>query len=293
MPHRRLEEQLEYLRQHYQVLPLDDALQRLWNDEIDGPTAAITFDDGYRNNLTIAAPLLAKHRLPATIYLATGLLGTRARLWTTEVDLVFEDTPVASADLAPVGLGTVLLRTPAERSQACAVVKQRLKTLTDDDRAHAISAIKQALGTAIVDPSDDFALMSWHEVQQMAQDGLTTFGGHTVNHVILSRSSDEAVASEIRASVTDVRDRSNAVSETFAYPNGRRVDFDGRAQDALRALGVRAAVTTIEGLNDRHTDRFALRRVAVGDDMTLADFKLRTSGFLPALRERFGREPDA
>jgi peptidoglycan/xylan/chitin deacetylase (PgdA/CDA1 family) len=293
VPHSRFVEQLTYLRTHYRVLPLDEALAQLWNGELDEPTAAITFDDGYRNNLTIAGPTLAELELPSTIYLATGLIGTNERLWTTEVDLAFEETQVTSANLNDAGLGTMSLAKASDRRRACEAVKDRLKTLADGERGHAVSAIKRALQTETVDGPGDFALMSWAEVQQMGEDGLTTFGGHTVNHVILSRTPNDVLRSEIEGSVRAVRERGRRVTETFAYPNGRRVDFDHRAADVLRALGIRAAVTTIEGLNDRDTDRFALRRVAVGDEMTLADFKLRTSGFLPLIREVFGRAPDA
>lgn len=293
MPESSFVAQLEYLRAHYRVLPLDQALDELWSGGITEPTAAITFDDGYRNNLTIGGPLLEKYGLPSTIYLPTGLIGTDARLWTTDVDLAFEHVGVGMADLGMVDLGTVSLASTAERSKVKGLVKQKLKSLTDGERRRNIVEIKHALRADHVDSAGDFAIMSWDEVTRMGSAGLTTFGGHTVNHVILSRATDDGVRAEIGDSVAAVRERAGRVSETFAYPNGRRVDFDRRSQDVLRALGVRAAVTTMEGLNDPDTDRFALRRVAVGDRMTLADFQLRTSGFLPALRERFGRAPDA
>jgi hypothetical protein len=130
-------------------------------------------------------------------------------------------------------------------------------------------------------------------VGALAHSGWVTFGGHTVNHEILSTLGDADVESEVRGSVAAVTSLGAAMSATFAYPNGRRRDFDDRAVAALRAAGCSAAVTTLTGLNTPDTDPFALRRVVVGDRETLADFKLMTSGFLSDARRLFGRPLDA
>ena len=76
--------QMEFLRAHYDVLPIDDALAKPGNRR---PRACVTFDDGYRNNLELALPVLERLRLPATVYLPTAFIGSSHVLWTTRLDL--------------------------------------------------------------------------------------------------------------------------------------------------------------------------------------------------------------
>jgi peptidoglycan/xylan/chitin deacetylase (PgdA/CDA1 family) len=289
----RFASQLDYLERHYRVVSIDAALGELWNGGLRAPTACITFDDGYRNNLTIGLPELERRRFPATIYLATGLIGADRRIWTTEVELLFEQTRQSSVDLSGIGLGAWPLRTDAERTKAGFAVKERLKVLPQAERETALHALRVVLGVPRPDDGGTHALLDWSEVRAMEQTGLVTFGGHTVNHEILSTLADADVTTEVTESVRAVSSLGRGTSKTFAYPNGRRRDFDHRAVAALRAAGRVAAVTTIGGLNTPQTDRFALRRVVIGDRVTMSDFKLMTSGFLSDARRVFGRPLDA
>lgn len=293
VPRKRFAAQLDYLGQHYRILALDAALRELSGGGLAQPTACITFDDGYRNNLTIALPELARRRFPATIYLATGLIGTDRRIWTTEVELLLEQTKRAFVDLSAIGLGRQALGTLADRRAAGLAVKERLKLLSHAEREAALAAMREALAVTRPDDGGALALLDWEEVRALRATGLVTFGGHSVNHEILSSLADADVDAEVRGSVRKVAALGDGASATFAYPNGRRRDFDARAVEVLRSEGCVAAVTTISGLNTRATDPYALRRVVVGDRETLADFKLMTSGFVSRVRRLVGLPLDA
>jgi peptidoglycan/xylan/chitin deacetylase (PgdA/CDA1 family) len=293
LPHSAFSAQLDYLAAHYRIVPLDVALSELWSTGLREPTASITFDDGYRNNLTIGLPELTRRGFASTIYLATGLIGTDARLWTTELQLLIERTPATSIDLTPVGLGVHALGTPKERAATAFAANEALKLLPYAERVRALAGIRGALGTDAANDDGAFALLDWDEVRQMGATGQVTFGGHTVHHEILSQLSDESVTDEVAGSVAATLALGSAASRTFAYPNGRWRDFDARTISALRTAGATAAVTTVSGLNAQDTDRYALRRVVVGDRMALADFKLKTSGFTSALRRLVGLPLDA
>jgi hypothetical protein len=151
LPRRHFARQLDYLTRHYRVLPIDAALRELWNGGLRAPTACITFDDGYRNNLTIGLPELAQRKLPATIYLATGLIGGERRIWTTEVELLLEQTAQSAVDLSAIGLGQRRLESPTDRARAGFAVKERLKVLSHREREAAIAALRSALAVARAD----------------------------------------------------------------------------------------------------------------------------------------------
>lgn len=91
------------------------------------------------------------------------------------------------------------------------------------------------------------------------------FGAHTVSHTVLSRLAPPAAAAEIGESRGRIEAELGRAVELFAYPNGGRDDFDEAAKHSLRAAGIRAAVTTIWGANDRDSDPLALHRVSLID----------------------------
>lgn len=273
LPESALARQLRWLRSVYDVLPIDEALARLRDGRASRPMAAITFDDGYRSNATLALPLLQSLGLPATVYLTTGHLDSGAMLWTTWLDLVLQALPAAPRWLAD------------RTATVAAAPKEALKRLPSDEREALLARLRAEVASdarvqaSLERHAPDFAMLTWDEVRAAAESQLLTFGGHTVSHPIVSRLTDAEVGREIGESMDRVAREVQAVTRTFAYPNGRSIDFDARAVEAVRRHGGTAAVTTIEGVNRRTHDAFALRRLVVGDrDVDDAVFKLRAAG---------------
>ena len=272
LPLSEFERQVEFLGAHYDVLPIDEALAET---EGNRPRACITFDDGYRNNFELALPVLQRLRLPATIYLPTAFIGSKDLLWTTRLDFAFRraDGPTRRlfADWASVSVtdnGDV----PAHH------VSDTLKQMTPVERDEVLMRIFSHVPAPSPEDTAPHAFLTWHEVATMEATGLVTFGAHTVNHEIVRNLDDVTLQRELADSLADVRTHCARPSRVFAYPNGRDLDFDDRAARILEALGCVAAVSTIEGLNDSSTPRYALRRISVGGDMGFAEFRSRVSG---------------
>ncbi len=76
LPTEVFERHMAFVSAAYVVLPLEELVERMARGRVPRNALAITFDDGYRDNLTHAAPVLARHGLPATVFLATGVIGT-------------------------------------------------------------------------------------------------------------------------------------------------------------------------------------------------------------------------
>ena len=278
MPAAEFERQLAYLARHYRVMPIDEALADLWAGRLDTPTACVTFDDGYRDNLTEALPRLQRAAVPATIYLATGLVGTDRRLWTTEVDLACSRARAATIELDGIVPAMAVPSDARGRVALANRLKAALKALPASRRRTAHARVLALLDPAAADDGGTFGIMTWTDVRRMEAAGLITFGGHTVNHEIVSRLDDRELAHEVGDSMRDVAAHVARLTATFAYPNGTRADFDARAAAAVATAGGIAAVTTIEGLNDPETDRFGLRRVTLGGDVGFDEFRVRISG---------------
>ncbi len=280
--------QMRYLREHFNVLPLKEALSRLAAGTLPPRAVAITFDDGTRNLATHALPVLRDLRLPAAVFLATGPIGADTPLWPDRLWLAFARTPAADVDLSTLGLGVRPLDGAAARGRAYEAAVASLKDLADERRIAVMDKILGALGHRDDGDAGPFRMLTWGEAREMARDGLIALYPHTVTHPILARCGDDKVAREITASCSAIHRETGQAPTIFAYPNGRLQDFDGRARAVLRAQGVRWALSAAPGFADRRSDPLALPRLAGGSAPSFAYFRLMVSGGLPRRRAPAG-----
>jgi len=285
--------ELEYVRRHFRVLPLEEALVRLEAGTLPKRTAVLTFDDGTRNLATLAVPVLREFGLPASVFLTTGPMGTDETLWPDRLWLAFARTESIDVDLTTVGLGNRSLRTMADRGETYAAVLEKFKELPDQERLAQVDSLVTALGTdSVLDPGP-FRLLSWDEARAMSEDGFVTLHPHSVTHPILSRCSDEKVEREVTESCAVIQRETGCGTAVFAYPNGRLQDFDERVRTALRRCGLRWALATENGFADVYSDPLALPRIPIGSGSSFARFRVLVSGAVakrePSSSRRFRR----
>ncbi len=250
------EQQMAYIARTYHVLTVEVLAERMQARGVPRNALAITFDDGYRDNLTHAAPILARHGLPATIFLATGFIGTAEAAWFDRVALAFKLTK-AEAFSAPWG-ETLSLHSQAERVRAVERMLGYLKRLTDDELRRTLDQALEVLG--VTDQKGFKNLMlSWDDVHALAGLGFS-IGAHTVSHPILSRVSAERAWTEILGSRTMIESACGRPPRAFAYPNGGPDDYSETTKHLVRRAGFTCAVTTRFGLNTPNTSPYELRR---------------------------------
>lgn len=215
-------EHLRLLRRTRRVVPLHQMVESLAHGEVRDNEVAITFDDGYENNATVAAPLLADFRMPAAFFLTTGLVGTDEAIWTDKVEMAFDRTARRTVRLGATG-DVLPLHSPQERRQALVQAKAMLKRLPADAFKDALAALLHDLGNPDVAPTGDYRFMSWDQARAMADAGFE-MGAHTVTHPILSRMPFAQAAQEMLASRDRVKAECGACSTTFCFPNGKASD---------------------------------------------------------------------
>ncbi|MBC7482383.1 MAG: polysaccharide deacetylase family protein [Rhizobacter sp.] len=260
---------LGWVQTQFNVLPLADAVRRLIDGSLPPAAAAITFDDGYRDNLVVAAPILLQRRLPATFFIASGFL---------DGGIMFNDVVIESmrrcsrdeVDISFLNLGQLPLRTWAERGLAVNTVLRALKHLPLDERAAAVEKLQQSLGVEV--PSD--LMLTTAELRSLVANGFD-IGAHTDHHPILASLPNEAALAEItsgRARLEAIVDRRIGL---FAYPNGRwGQDFDDRHRGMVKACGFDAGFSTEPSVCHRRSDRWSLPRFTPWDRTELS-FRLR------------------
>src|SRR5215510_4923205 len=262
--------QMETLQRYWTVLPLEELVERLYQNDVPPHAVAITFDDGYQDNYTNAFPVLKHYELPATIFLATGSIEAATPLWHESVFDAFRESQVESVIIAAQTYG---LRTLPDKQLALRAFLRAVRKCAPQERDDLIRQLSVNLGV-LEQSSPGAQKLSWEEVESMAK-GSITFGAHTVTHPILTRMPLAEAMEEILASKRTIEQHLHTPVRLFAYPNGNHEDFSEPLKQGLREAGFLCAVTTLWGTNDRQTDRFELRRMGLWDtDQRLAALRL-------------------
>ena len=246
---------MTHIARHYRVLTVEDLAARLHDGTAPRNALAITFDDGYRDNLTHAAPILRRLGLPATIFLVTGLIDSPHALWFDRLALAFKSATARRLELAD---GRVLsLATVADRLAALYTTRAHLKQVPDDERAPSVERLVEALKPTPERPKR--LMLSWDEVAALRGLGFA-IGAHTITHPIMSRLAPDQVRSEIHGSKAAIEKHLGTPVRAFAYPNGQPGDYNEAVTQVVREAGFTCAVTTKRGLNDANTPVLELRR---------------------------------
>ena len=263
----RFDAMLGWIRHWFQVLPLDVAARRLSDGSLPARAAALTFDDGYADNHDVALPLLRKHGLPCSFFIATGFLDG-GRMWNDTLIESVRRARLAELDLRGLhgvggeDLGSHALADTASRRAALASLIERVKYLAPDDRLTCVQAIAER---AEVKPPTDL-MMSSAQVRALRSAGMQ-IGAHTVNHPILATLDQQAAADEIERSRTTLEGLLGERVALFAYPNGKPgTDYRPDVHPALvRELGFDAAVSTRWGAASRSDDLYQIPRFTPWD----------------------------
>jgi peptidoglycan/xylan/chitin deacetylase (PgdA/CDA1 family) len=199
---------------------------------------------------------LQRYGLPATIFLTTGSIDSRERLWFENLSLSVKKTAQTFIDLE-IGIPRrIWMRTDAERLQAKNLMIALVRTLPDRQRRQVVAEILAQLGAK---PETEETMLTWDQIRWMKQRGID-FGGHTVTHPFVSRLEPDQAVWEISECKRRIEEELQTPVEHFAYPNGREGDFEAWSKQLLHEAGYRAAVSTLWGVNYPSTDPMELRR---------------------------------
>jgi peptidoglycan/xylan/chitin deacetylase (PgdA/CDA1 family) len=262
--------QLASLARRARIVPLGELVRRMAAGvALAGDFAAITFDDGYRDNYTTALPILKRHQATATVFVTTDFVDGRRRplsgrliealrrLWRRgALPASWPDSGDAEADAAL----RVLLARPHDL-KGLAPLKRAYRKLPWE-RAEDLAGRLEDLAGGPAAPADEF--LDWDQVRALSREGIE-IGSHTVGHPILSCVSRERGEREIAASRRRLEAEIGAPVRGFAFPNGHRGDFTEDNVRAVPAAGYEYACTAEPGVNLAGGDPLLLRRIGVGD----------------------------
>jgi peptidoglycan/xylan/chitin deacetylase (PgdA/CDA1 family) len=243
----------------------------------------VTFDDGYRNVFTQAAPVLKALGIPATLFVATDFVHGGKMLWNDRLlgALFLSREPRLAIEWSGGALD-LSLDSDADKIAADRLVLAVCKSVPDDDRLALLARIIECLGVdeaRLASAWADFAPVSLDEMTRLPDFGIEV-GSHTCSHAIVRRMTSEQMTRELRESKRLLEASMGRPCEQFSYPNGSPSDFDARTRQQVIDAGYRCAVTTIKTAVTPGQDPFEIPRcVLTHNRITLPEFAAEVSGF--------------
>lgn len=270
----RFDEQMAYLARNHACLTISEAIEALTRGRLPRRSVVVTFDDVHRDCLTLALPILRRHRVPATLYVTTGITDGTASLWWYEQETLLRQLDRLELNWRgkPIRRG---LSTDAEKQAAFLELNRLFKSLAAKDQEEFMKELRAA--TSVTGPFDPDAL-SWDEIRELDRDPLITIGAHSKSHPVLSQVDAAQLEDEVLGSKRLLEEKLGHPVMHFAYPFGDHGQAGPREFKAAERAGFTSALTTRQGklraFHSRHP--YSLPRVAVGfnDDLTTFRFKL-------------------
>ena len=290
LPVDRFRRQMRFLSRHYRVVSLDEFVESSISGrgrQLPPRSMAITFDDGYANNLNVAAPVLEEFGFPATIFLSTEYVTRGDLFWWDELALVL--TKGAGQRITAPEPWRELDLTTTSGMLAALDGREILGAATLEERREMLDRLSTAIGGNVIDEDvrDRLRPLTWAECGA-CPSGIV-LGGHSAHHCILDALRPEALARDVTACREALRhELGMEAPPVFCYPDGR---WTPDVQAAVAKAGFAAAAEARpepreETLAERMFDRWAIRRVGVNSSVDLTAYAACVSG-LPGMIGRF------
>jgi peptidoglycan/xylan/chitin deacetylase (PgdA/CDA1 family) len=299
----RFAEHLGVLAESYAPLALGELLARMRAGKPANRCVAVTFDDGYADNLLTAEPLLERAGVPATVFVASGNVRDGRPFWWDELERVLLQpgelpsalTVTISGKQFHFELGddaaympdatdrraawTVLDDDdPGPRQAAYRRLCSSLRNLDETEREAALAGLRSLVEPPNGPEPNVARPLTREELRRLVGEGFVDVGAHSVSHPVLARLASRRQEEEIAGSKRELEEIAGRPVSSFAYPYGGASDFDEAAVSLVRAAGFDHACTAVAGRLTPRTNPFRVPRLLVRD-WTGEDFDRRLAEF--------------
>jgi peptidoglycan/xylan/chitin deacetylase (PgdA/CDA1 family) len=262
----------------YELTTASEAAARLVAGAGRGRFAAVTLDDGYRDNHDVLLPILKRRGAKATVFVTTGFIDRDAPMWWFGVERA-----LARNDRVLIRTGGGAREFPAataaEKSGSHARIGELFLRFTPKQTRDAVAGLKADHGVDCLAIADAMA-MTWEQVRALADSGLVEIGGHTAGHYPLAAMSEAEAKAEIESGRRRLAEKLGRAPQSFAYPYGVPAAVGRRDMALVQAAGFTSGYTTQPRplLASDAALPFALPRIGLGGDDDPVALRMRLAG---------------
>ncbi|MBW8001522.1 MAG: polysaccharide deacetylase family protein [Planctomycetes bacterium] len=256
------EGQLRELKEKYRVIPLFELIEEVRKGQQNTDTVAITFDDGYLDNLTNGLPLLEKYQLPATIFVTSEMVGSDGEFWWDAMERIFLTGRKLPGELSIQGSQEVFswpLNTEQERLKGYDELCELLRGVPVVKISEIID--KLFLWAGITGPGRmSHRVVDSDQLRRLADSSLIEIGSHSLSHTYLRILSPQEQRREISESKCQLESTINKPVRLISYPYGAKASFTDETKRITAQAGYKAGFANIRGSVTAEVDMYAVPR---------------------------------
>ncbi|MGE0636801.1 MAG: polysaccharide deacetylase family protein [Bacteroidia bacterium] len=278
----RFDEILKYLKSKFEIHQIETLLANTSLTRSKKPLASIVFDDGYKDYIEYALPILKKHNLSASMYLVTDCVESGIPPWTYVLDNAIVSTKKNKIEvdnsLFPEKLKYTAWKNETEKIAFAKKLKPFLKTVSNGTREKIYKQVIKSLDDV---HSPEKLMMNWKEINEIKTAG-TIIGSHTAKHPLLAKIETESeIENELKSSAEKIKEHIGEFPLTISYPIG---NFDELVKNSAKKTGYKFGLAVEQKIYDstKH-DLFAVPRIELYNEPMLKT-KLRINGTLEKIK---------
>jgi peptidoglycan/xylan/chitin deacetylase (PgdA/CDA1 family) len=242
--------QLALLGEHFTFVGVDDVVAFARGGRLPANPVLVSFDDGYRDCLTTALPLLLRHKVPAVFFIPTHFVSERRMFWWDRIAWTLKHSKKDRLALSYPNRIELVVKAKGTIDRAHRITTTIVKRWPELDLERFLGELEKAADVAL-DPTEerslvDAALMTWDEIGALSRAGMG-IGSHTRNHRVLQTLPRGDYGSELSGSRLEIEERLGKPVESIAYPVGYGIGSHPDLQRAVRDAGYEVGFTCKSG----------------------------------------------
>lgn len=257
--------QMKYIKKKYNLLSIDDVVEiKKKNKKYPAGAVVVSFDDGFKNNFSTAAPILLDLKIPAVFYITSGVVNTTMMFWVDSIEDCINLTTNPGIKIYLDKICELSISNPRRKILAI----ERIKSFGKKNGNSINRIIADLIDSTGVVPSIEHAKnyekITWKDLAELNSNKLFTIGGHSLYHDILADLNAAELDNNLELSIKLLENNLNRTIKHYSYPEGQDGHYNHYVIKALKRKGIICCPTAKFGLNSLKTDLFDLKRIMVG-----------------------------
>lgn len=253
---------LKYLKRKGKVFSMDEVVYNISKKKKFPPNSySITFDDGFENNYSIAAPILDDLSIPTTFYFSTDFIENNSMSWIDQIEYCFEEN-FKMQKLEIKDFLSLDISTKKKKIIALNIIRKKIKSNHNINVKKFVKKIFKYFKIEYIEKNDDIIdkKISWKKTKKILDNDNFILGGHSHVHMPLTYFSQKECFSQINKSIFKFKKNLNLDIEHYSYPEGTRKDFNLQIIKYLKNKKIKCSPTALNGYNSHKSNLFLLKR---------------------------------
>ena len=264
---------IRFISKYYKVISVSDYLKSLKNRfRLPYNGLILSFDDGYKEILENALPLLQEYGLPAVLFVPTAMIDNGGSYWWDEIYSLLQNTKNSAIAKECSGdpridrylswTNRILSKQPKDRRRAIIEFIEALQNAKAELRNRVVQFLLRDYRSRNQNQTQDRMVLTWDQIRHLNSCGIE-IGSHTVNHQFLPTVSDREATDELTNSQKRLEARLKSRISCFSYPGGK---YNENTVKLVEDAGYTCAFTTDQGINTLNCNHYKLKRINISDE---------------------------